>query len=93
MAALIGAGLSIRHLWIQNKPEEEVPECGPGLSYIFENFPLINTLKLMLSGTGECAEVLWTFLGISIPGWTLVAFLFLGAMSLWQYSNHKGFSS
>jgi disulfide bond formation protein DsbB len=93
MAALIGAGLSIRHLWIQNMPEEEVPECGPGLSYIFENFPLINTLKLMLSGTGECAEVLWTFLGISIPGWTLVAFLFLGAMSLWQYSNHKGFSS
>ncbi len=89
IAASIGAAISIRHIWIQNMPEEEVPECGPGLSYIFENFPLINTIKLMLSGTGECAEVLWVFLGLSIPSWTLVAFIFLGAMSLLQYGNQK----
>lgn len=89
IAALIGSALSIRHLWIQNMPAEEVPECGPGLSYIFENLPLINTIKAMLNGTGECADVLWTFLGISIPGWTLVAFIFLGAMSLLQYGNQK----
>ncbi|NOQ36311.1 MAG: disulfide bond formation protein B [Methylococcaceae bacterium] len=87
IAALAGGGISIRHVWIQNLPPDEVPECGPGLGYIFENFPIIETLKLMLNGTGECADVLWSFLGLSIPAWTLVAFLFLGIMSLVQIWN------
>ena len=29
---------------------------------------------MILHGSGECAEVLWRFLGLTIPGWTLVAF-------------------
>ena len=85
--ALCGAGISTRHVWLQNLPPEEVPECGPGLEHIFENFPLSATIKLMLNGTGECAEVLWTFLGLSIPGWTLVAFLALAGLSLAQLWN------
>jgi len=87
IAALAGASISARHVWIQNLPADEVPECSPGLSYIFENFPLTETLKLMLNGTGECAEVLWTFLGLSIPGWTLIAFIGLASLSLFQLIN------
>jgi disulfide bond formation protein DsbB len=87
IVALCGAAISIRHVWIQNLPADEVPECGPGLEYIFENFPLIDTIKLMLNGTGDCADILWTFLGISIPGWTLVAFLGLAGLSLLQQWN------
>jgi len=82
--ALIGSGISARHVWLQNLPPEEVPECSPGLSYIFENFPLTETFKLMLNGTGECADVLWTLFGISIPGWTFVAFVALAILSLFQ---------
>ena len=85
--ALMGAAISARHVWLQNLPPEDVPECSPGLSYIFENFPLTETLKLMLNGTGECADILWTFLGLSIPGWTFVAFLGLAAVSLLQLIN------
>ena len=87
VVALTGAGISTRHVWLQNLPPDEVPECGPGLEYIFENFPLTETIKLMLNGTGECADILWTFLGLSIPGWTLVAFLMLALVSLLQYWN------
>jgi len=93
IVALCGAAISIRHVWIQNLPEDEVPECGPGLEYVFENFPLIKTIELMLSGTGDCADILWTFLGISIPGWTLLAFLGLATLSLlqqWNVSNYTG---
>jgi disulfide bond formation protein DsbB len=89
IAALLGAGVSARHIWLQHLPPDEVPECGPGLQYIFENFPLAETFKLMLNGTGECAEVLWTFMGLSIPGWTLVAFLVLTIVSLSQFWNIK----
>lgn len=87
ITALIGASVSARHVWIQNMPKDEVPECGPGLNYIFENFPLMETVKLMLNGTGECAEVLWTFLGLSIPAWTFVAFVVLAITSLLQAWN------
>lgn len=89
IVCLLGASVSTRHIWLQNLPPESVPECGPGLEYVFEHFPLSETVKLMLNGTGECADVLWTFLGLSIPGWTLVAFLLLAATSLLQFYNHK----
>jgi len=85
--ALAGSAVSARHVWLQNLPPEEVPECSPGLSYIFENFPLTDTLKLMINGTGECADVLWTFLGLSIPGWTFVAFIGLACVSSYQLIN------
>lgn len=92
ITALIGAGISTRHVWLQSLPPEDVPECGPGLDYIFENFPITETFKLMLNGTGECAEVLWTFLGLSIPGWTLVAFFILASISLMQFWNSPDYS-
>ncbi len=72
--AFAGMLISGRHVWIQNLPADQVPSCGPGISYMFKNFPLSKTIKAMLSGTGECADVLWTFLGLSIPAWTFVAF-------------------
>ena len=85
--SLLGAFVSGRHVWLQHLPPDQVPECGPGLAYVFKHFPLTKTLKLLLSGTGECAEVLWTFLGLSIPGWTLVAFLLLALLGGAQYRN------
>ena len=88
LAALGGAGLSTRHVWIQHLPAYRVPECGPGLEYVFENFPLSETIKLMLNGTGECADVNWTLLGFSMPAWTLLAFLMLATLSLLQFWNN-----
>jgi len=55
-----------------------VPACGPGLTYIYENFPIMETLSFLLKGDGNCAEVGWQFLGIlSIPQLALIAFVFL----------------
>lgn len=88
--ALIGVSVSARHVWLQNLPADEVPECSPGLAYVFENFPLAATLKLMLNGTGECADIAWIFLGLTIPGWTLVAFLVLGLVGLFPSLTRIG---
>jgi protein dithiol:quinone oxidoreductase len=87
LVSTFGALVSGRHVWLQHLPPDQVPECGPGLEYVFKHFPLSKTLELLLSGTGECAEVLWTFLGLSIPGWTLVGFLLLAILSGAQYRN------
>ncbi|MCK9621072.1 MAG: disulfide bond formation protein B [Methylobacter sp.] len=89
VTALCGAAISTRHVWIQHLPADKVPECGPGLDYVMQNFPLSETVKLMLSGTGDCAKVDWTLLGFSMPAWTLLAFLMLATLSLLQIWNYK----
>jgi protein dithiol:quinone oxidoreductase len=88
LTALGGASISTRHVWIQNLPPDQVPECKPALEYMLQNFPLIETVKLMLSGTGDCAKVDWTMWGFSMPAWTLVAFLMLASLSILQIWNH-----
>lgn len=75
LSALSGAAVSARHLWLQNLPADQVPSCGPGMGFIMENFPLADALSLVLRGSGECAEVSWTFLSLSIPAWTLLTFI------------------
>ena len=79
---ICGISLSIRQLYLQNLPPELVPTCGPDIDYLFETLPILEVFMLAIRGDGNCAEVLWSFLGISIPGWLLVAFvaLFIYAM-------------
>ncbi|MGI9212359.1 MAG: disulfide bond formation protein B [Methylococcaceae bacterium] len=87
IAALTGAGVSARHVWLQLLPADQVPACGPGLSYMLDHFPLSDTLKAMLSGTGDCAKVDWTLFGLSMPAWVLLCFLGLAALSIVQWWN------
>lgn len=85
-AAVIGSGFSLRQLWLQSLPPDQVPACGPGLDYMLEVFPLSDVLRAMVLGTGNCAEVTWTFLGLSIPAWVLVSFmgLLVGCILAWR---------
>lgn len=71
---VLGIIVAGRHVWLQNLPADQVPECGPGLGYLLDAFPLMEALDIVFRGSGECADVQWVFLGLSIPGWTLVVF-------------------
>ena len=82
IAALIGGAIAGRQVWLQHLPPDKVPECGPGLEYMLDTFPLGEALKMILSGSGECAEVDWTFLGFSIAEWSLLWFVLFVIVSL-----------
>ena len=82
LAALTGAGIAGRQVWLQHLPADQVPACGPGLDYILDTFPMAQALKMILGGSGECAEVQWQFLGLSIAAWSLFCFIALLVMSL-----------
>jgi disulfide bond formation protein DsbB len=71
---VLGMIVAGRHVWLQSLPADQVPECGPGLEYMLNAFPLTEVLSLVFRGSGECADVQWVFLGLTIPGWTLVIF-------------------
>ena len=75
MAALGGAGVAIRHWWLQVHKDEMIVDCGVGFDYMFENFPLQKALTLVFKGTGDCAAIDWTFLGFSIPQLALISFV------------------
>jgi len=49
---------------------------------MFDVFPWQEIMQAMVMGTGECGDVVWTFLGISIPGWTLVAFVCMAFINI-----------
>lgn len=83
VACLIGGGFSIRQLYLQSLPPDQVPSCGPDMAYMLENFPLSDVLAAMTRGTGSCAEVAWQF-GLTIPGWALVGFIVLIGFSAIQ---------
>ena len=85
IAALATVGIAGRHLWIQHLPAGSVPSCGATLNYMLEVFPLTEVIRKVLSGSGECAHISWTLLGLSMPGWVLIAAAGLGALG--AYAN------
>ena len=80
--AAVGAGISAWHVRLQNLPPAEVPACGPGFGYMFDAFPWLDAVKMVFTGSGECAEINWTFLGLSMPAWVLVWFVILGTLAV-----------
>ncbi len=88
VAAAVGAGIAGRHVYIQNLPPDQVPSCGPGLDYIMDAFPIMEAIEMVFTGSGECAEVNWSFLGLSMPGWVLLWFIALaGLVSLANWTR------
>lgn len=87
VAAGTGVALAVRHLYLQSLPPDQVPACGPGLDYMLDSFPLLEVIRTVLSGSGECAEVqkVW---GLTIPAWTLMGYLGIGGLGV--LSNFAG---
>ena len=73
LAAAATAGVAIRHLYIQHLPAGLVPVCGASLDYMLDVFPLTDVLRKVLTGSGECHRVDWTFLGLAMPAWVLIS--------------------
>ena len=82
--ALGGVIVAGRHVWLQNLPSDQVPSCGPGLGYMLDNFPFADALKMVFTGSGECAEVDWSLLGLSMPAWVLVCVVGLAVVGFWN---------
>lgn len=76
IGALAGIGTAARHLWLQTLPADQVPSCGPNLGYMMDAFPFAKMLKMVFTGSGECAK-LEPILGLPMPAWTLFWYLVL----------------
>ena len=82
--ATIGGYFSIKQLWLQNLPEDKVPACGPPVDYLFDAFSASEAISMLLRGDGNCAEVQWQLLGLSMPGWVLLSFIGFAGVAIFQ---------
>lgn len=85
----LGIAVAARHIWLQGLPPDQVPECGPDLTYMLEVFPLGDVIKRVFSGSGQCAEISWTFLGMTIPQQTLLLFIVLLVMAVFAHFQQR----
>ena len=83
LTALGGAGWAARHWYLQANKESMIADCGVGFDYMFDNFPLEKMFKLIFKGTGDCAAIDWTFLGLTLPQLGLISFVGLGIYAVW----------
>jgi len=89
MISSAGAGIAARHVWLQNLPPDKVPGCGPGLDFMMANFPLSEVLEMVFSGSGECAEISWSFAFLSMPAWALIWLIVLGSFGIWSIHQKR----
>lgn len=83
LAALGGVAVAGNHVRLQHLPPDQVPACGPGLDYMLDAMPISGVIRKVMTGSGECANVDWAFLGLSMPAWSLVCFVLLAAWAMY----------
>lgn len=83
LAALATGVTAGRHVWIQQQPPGSVAACGADLDFMMQIMPLHEVIAKVFAGGGECQKIDWQFLGLTMPGWVLVAAIALGAWGLW----------
>jgi disulfide bond formation protein DsbB len=84
LATLFTIGIALRHIYIQHLPADAVPACGASLKYMLKIFPLADVVRKVLTGSGECARITWTLLGLSMPTWVLLSAGLLGTFGVWR---------
>jgi disulfide bond formation protein DsbB len=82
--AVLGTIIAGRQVWLQHQPIDSANTCIPKLDYLFAVLPAHKALSVIFSSPGNCAEITWRFLGISMPGWSLFFFILLIIATLWQ---------
>lgn len=73
--AAAGLFFASRQLWLQFLPAEQVPACLPGLDVLLQYFPWRSVAHALFWGAGDCAEIDWQWLGLSLPAWAGLYFL------------------
>src|SRR5688572_10827170 len=88
LAAAATTWVAGRHVWIQHQPAGTVPACGAPLDNLLQMFPLLEVIRKVMTGGGECGVVDWTLLGVSMPGWVLIAAVTMGLIGIVNNAVH-----
>jgi disulfide bond formation protein DsbB len=89
VAAVGGAYTAARQSWLQWHPPEFV-SCGRDIYGMIESFPLQRAIPMIFRGSGDCSQIDWTFLGLSIANWSFICFAVFGVAILGLLLSRRG---
>lgn len=84
LSAMAGAYFASKQVWLQSLSEDLVPSCGPPVDYLFDTFSTPEVMTMLMRGDGQCAEIQWQFLGLSIPAWVWLSCVGYLGIALFQ---------
>ncbi|MFD2640775.1 disulfide bond formation protein B [Pseudomonas japonica] len=82
--ALCGALLASRHVWLQDLSLSPEVSGLHSMTHLLAHGTPAEWLQSMLLGSAECVPITWSFLSLSVPEWSLLAFLGLALMMLFR---------
>jgi disulfide bond formation protein DsbB len=88
LSALAGAGVAAWHVHLQLFPPQ-VTTSVPDLQYMLSNLPLGRALPRIFQGYGDCTQIDWTFLKLSMPAWALIWLLILSSTLVIALRNRR----
>lgn len=81
-AALVTLAVAGRQIYLQHLPPWAVPSCAAPLSVMLQFMSVTDVIRKVLTGSGECGIVNWTFLGLAMSEWVLLWALALGTLGV-----------
>ncbi|WP_341780636.1 disulfide bond formation protein B [Ectopseudomonas mendocina] len=86
---LIGGATAGRQIYLQSVPADQLEACLPSLEFMMQALPMQEVVRLVFQGTADCAEVSWTLFGMSLPEWSLLAFIGMFGFCLFQLLRRR----
>lgn len=85
--ALGGAASAFRQVWLQQLGPHEWMVCQPELKCIWHDMSPGEAIWMIYRGSEDCANIYWTIFDLSIPELSLLAFIGLLALAIFQISR------
>ena len=91
ITVIAGSGVAAagRQVYLQTLPPNQLPPCAPNLSYILERLSWSDSIKFLVRGSADCAQIKWTLFNLSIPEWTIGLFALFTLVGLWEMFKKK----
>ncbi|KAA0980763.1 disulfide bond formation protein B [Pseudomonas sp. ANT_J28] len=81
---LAGTVTAWRQVLLQSDPTHQLLTCPPNLAVPYEDLPWFCQVTQMFKGEAECAEISWTLFDLSIPEWSLLLFMAMTILGIYQ---------
>ena len=77
MGIIFSLSAGLRQTYIQLLPADKIPSCGADLNTLLQVVPVLDAIKKVFQGSGECAEKAIVFLNLSLANWGTILFVVL----------------
>ncbi|KAA0978132.1 disulfide bond formation protein B [Pseudomonas sp. ANT_H12B] len=84
LCSLAGTVTAWRQVLLQSDPVQQLSGCSPNLAELFASTPWRCVVQRMFEGSADCAQISWTLFDLSIPEWSLLFFVAMMIVGIYQ---------